>query len=231
MTHLIRFTFVSFFLICFFSTQVSADIYTWIDENGVRHYTNVIGDRHLKSRNIEVLKKKKDAKPVTLRTKTIAMKHWGHEKKISVGSYSRYDHYISQAAFEHQVDPWLIKAVIKTESNFNQYAVSSQGAQGLMQLMPMTAMELKVNNPYDARQNINGGTRYLRQLMDCYKGDLRLSLAAYNAGPSLVTKLGKVPRIPETREYVRRVLNFYDIYRQGDSVSSSINVRKLVTVN
>ena len=131
------------------------------------------------------------------------------------------------------VDPLLIKAIIKAESDFDQYAVSRSGAQGLMQLMPATARDLQVGNPFDPAENISGGTRYFRTLLNSYEGDLSLSLAAYNAGPGRVAKKGPLPRIRETREYVRRVIRNYHSYQQSASnpVFQNINVRKLVTVN
>jgi soluble lytic murein transglycosylase-like protein len=104
-------------------------------------------------------------------------------------------------------------AVIKTESDFDQFALSKTGAQGLMQLMPETARELNVLNPFNPHENIDGGTRYLRRMLDLFDGNLRLSLAAYNAGPTLVGRLQKVPRIPETIRYVKKVLAHYKKYR------------------
>ena len=119
--------------------------------------------------------------------------------------------FIQVAATEHGVDPLLIKAVIKAESNFDPYAVSAKGAQGLMQLMPATARDLQVSNPFDPQDNITGGTRYLRSLLDNYDGDVVLSLAAYNAGPGKVK--GVVPNIRETRAYVVKVLDNYQSYQ------------------
>jgi len=119
--------------------------------------------------------------------------------------------FIQTAATEHGIDPLLIKAIIKAESNFNPTAVSPKGAQGLMQLMPATARNLQVANPLDPLENILGGTRYLRSLLDSYNWDVALSLAAYNAGPGNVK--GAVPNIDETRTYVTKVLKNYDSYR------------------
>ena len=118
---------------------------------------------------------------------------------------------IESVATEHGVDPLLVKAVIKTESNFDPEAVSAKGALGLMQLMPATARELRVTNPLDPLENVTGGTRYLRILLDNYDGNVALSLAAYNAGPSRVKDA--IPNIPETRTYVARVLRHYAAYR------------------
>jgi len=119
--------------------------------------------------------------------------------------------FIQIAASEHGVDPLLIKAIIKTESNFDPRAVSAKGAQGLMQLMPATARGLQVADPFDPLENIVGGTKYLRYLLDSYDGDVALSLAAYNAGPGNVK--GIIPNIPETRIYVSKVLGNYQSYR------------------
>jgi hypothetical protein len=119
--------------------------------------------------------------------------------------------FIQAAATEHGVDPLLITAIIKAESNFDPTAVSPKGAQGLMQLMPATARDLQVADPLDPLENILGGTRYLRYLLDCYNWDVALSLAAYNAGPGNVK--GAVPNISETRTYVAKVLKNYDSYR------------------
>jgi len=113
----------------------------------------------------------------------------------------------------YNIDPHLIKAVIRTESGFNHRAISRKGAQGLMQLMPGTAEDLRVDNPFNPGENIDGGVRYLRSLLDTFDGNLILSLAAYNAGPGLVKRTGGVPRIPETIDYVRKVLFNYRMYK------------------
>ena len=119
--------------------------------------------------------------------------------------------YIESAAAEHGIDPLLIKAIIKTESNFDPSAVSPKGAQGLMQLMPATARDLQVADPFDPQDNITGGTKYLRFLLDSYGWNLELSIAAYNAGPGKVKNA--IPNFPETRTYVAKVLDNYQSYR------------------
>ncbi|MGA9884491.1 MAG: lytic transglycosylase domain-containing protein [Candidatus Acidiferrales bacterium] len=116
---------------------------------------------------------------------------------------------VREAAERHDLDPALVKAVISTESSWNPYAVSPKGAMGLMQLVPATAERFGVGNPYDPAQNVEGGTAYLKELLDRYHGDLKKSLAAYNAGPSAVDASGGVPWYPETRRYVRKVTNAY----------------------
>jgi soluble lytic murein transglycosylase-like protein len=120
---------------------------------------------------------------------------------------------VSQNAENWQLDPALVKAVIANESGFNANATSPAGAQGLMQLMPETAASVGVRNPYDPAQNVAGGTRYLKGLLDRFNGDVRLAVAAYNAGPNAVEKYGDVPPYAETKNYVQNVLGSYDRYR------------------
>ena len=139
------------------------------------------------------------------------------------GSPDLYDEHIRKAARRYRVDAPLIKAIIHTESDFNRTAVSSKGAQGLMQLMPQTARELNVSNPFSAVENIDGGTRYFRQMLDSFDGDLILSLAAYNAGPGLVKRTGGVPRIPETLRYVNKVLKKYKHYKTSWNQLTALN--------
>ena len=124
------------------------------------------------------------------------------------------DKLVEQSASRFQVDPDLVKAVIRVESGFDAKAVSSKGAMGLMQLIPATAQRFGVANPFDPKQNIEGGVNYLKHLLDLFGGDLNLSLAAYNAGEHTVQRYGGIPAIPETQNYVRRVTS---IYQTGNS--------------
>ena len=133
---------------------------------------------------------------------------------------------IDEAAARHHVDPSLVRSVVKVESNFNPNAVSRKGAMGLMQLMPSTARSLNVSNPFDPQQNVDAGVRHLRSLLDSYKGNVRLSLAAYNAGSGAVARSAGVPHFKETQNYVRRITN---LYNGGEPVFSN-PVREPVVV-
>jgi soluble lytic murein transglycosylase-like protein len=136
--------------------------------------------------------------------KIVAANARGHQ-----ASQEEIDASIVMAAARHNVDPNLVRAVVKVESNFNSNAVSRKGAMGLMQLMPQTARSLKVQNPFDPEQNVDAGVRHLKQLLENYGGDVNLTLAAYNAGSGAVARSAGVPRFPETQNYVRRITNLY----------------------
>ena len=173
---------------------VSADIYKYVDEEGVLHLTNVPSIPNAKY--ILILKEKRV--------------HFHSDIDVN-----KYDHIIAKAASKYKIDQALIKAVIKAESNFNHRAVSPVGAQGLMQLMPSTAYALQVDDVFQPENNIEGGVRYLRYLLNVYKGDLRLALAAYNAGETAVAKYSNnIPPFRETQNYIRRVLSYYDDFKK-----------------
>jgi soluble lytic murein transglycosylase-like protein len=235
------------FLLLAISLPVSAGaaMYAYVDARGICHYTNVPGDGRYK---LSDRPSRRVGSPEDQLIRTITRRSQGSQgfgAELEQGSLFRtapqtLNRYIQMAAMHHQVDPLLIKAVIKAESNFDPNAISPKGAQGLMQLMPGTAKDLLVNNPMDPLQNINGGTKYLRYLLDNYNGNVELSLAAYNAGPGNVTPTGMIPNFPETQNYVAKVLQTYRSYRSdrfysngagGAVANPSINVRQMVTVN
>jgi soluble lytic murein transglycosylase-like protein len=171
----------------------AADIYTFHGEGGTRYYTN---------------------RPPSGCSKVSFPLAGGQgvspARFAATGPEMRdYESLIARASTIYSVDPDLVWAVIKVESNFNNHAVSPKGASGLMQLMPQTSRELGVANPFDPASNIRGGVMHLSRLIDTLKGDLSLSLAAYNAGLGRVIRKKEIPAIPETRNYVKRVLNYY----------------------
>jgi soluble lytic murein transglycosylase-like protein len=127
---------------------------------------------------------------------------------------SQFDVHIEEAAARHGVSRELIRAIIQVESGFDRLAVSGAGARGLMQLMPATAQRLGVRNPFDARQNILGGTRHLRVLLDRYRGDISLTAAAYNAGENCVARYHGIPPYKETSDYVRKVAALLEVARE-----------------
>jgi len=152
---------------------------------------------------------------------------WGKTKtkKINYGSitYSDgYNKYIERVARQYSLDPNIIKAIIKIESNFDPKAVSRKGAMGLMQLMPQTALGLGVSNPFDPAQNIQGGAKYFKKLMNMFNGNIKLALAGYNAGENAVIKYGyKIPPYNETENYVEKVLYHYTNLKGNNSIGES----------
>ena len=172
------------------AAHAGGQIYTFVDSRGVTHFSNIPND----PRYVPILRPGRDPKP-----------------NPRVPQYVGYDGLILLTAREHGVSPALVKAVIAAESRFDTDAVSRKGAQGLMQLMPTTASKLGVADPFSADQNVRGGVRYLREMLDRY-GDMGRALAAYNAGPSAVDHYRGIPPYPETRDYVQRVMTYYRQY-------------------
>ena len=171
------------------SSVATDDIYRYVDENGVPHFTNINNDRRYRL----YLKYHKNP--------TLYIKDYNKE--------------IEKASEKFGIESSLIKAVIHAESAFNHRAVSSKGAQGLMQLMPYTADALSVDDPYNPEDNIFGGTKYLSMLMERFKKNTQLVLAAYNAGPESVEKYDGVPPFEETKTFVKKVMKYYDEYKSG----------------
>lgn len=179
-----------------------AELYTFVDDEGVVHFTNIPTDPRAKPA-------KTGASLNTFEWKD----ELGKLRRVHRVDVTEYDELIVEAARYYTLPPALVKAVVAVESSFEPGAVSPAGAQGLMQLIPRTAGEVFVGNSFDPKQNVYGGTRYLRMLANQFDGDVRLTVAAYNAGPKAVERAGRVvPSIPETQVYVRRVLQLYSHY-------------------
>ncbi|MCJ7832820.1 MAG: lytic transglycosylase domain-containing protein [Deltaproteobacteria bacterium] len=134
------------------------------------------------------------------------------EKKVSV---STYDHWIRAACRRYSLDPALVKAVIHAESKFDPLAVSPKGAVGLMQIDPITAKELGIEDPFNPKHNIDGGVRYLKVLLDAFEGDQELALAAYNAGPSRVLQHNGIPPFKDTKKYITQVFRYLTYYQKN----------------
>lgn len=176
-----------------------ADVYAYVDEHGVEHFTNT--PDHARFQRLSSL-----------------MEEHGRDNRAGAealkGNVAAFAPHIEQAAVEAGIDAALVHAVITAESGYNPVAVSRAGAQGLMQLMPQTAQRYAVRNAFDPRQNIAGGTRYLRDLLDLFDNDVALAVAAYNAGENAVLRHGRrIPPYRETQAYVPKVLALYRKYR------------------
>jgi soluble lytic murein transglycosylase-like protein len=180
-----------------------ADIYRYVDEDGMVHFTNVPQDSRFKV----YLKEKRKPDPVT---ETLA----GEIRYYDEKERARYAKPIQDAARATRLDAALIHAVISAESGYNPFARSRKGAAGLMQLMPETAKRYGVKNRLDPAQNISGGARYLRDLIRMFNNDVQLAVAAYNAGENAVVRAGnRIPPYQETMTYVPRVMSYYKKYR------------------
>ena len=178
----------------------AADIYKYEDKDGVVHFTDAPTDRRFKIFMRDIKKDKK------LRT--------NFKLARCVRDPKEFESIINSCSLQYGVDTSLVKAVIQAESGYDPNAVSSKGATGLMQLMPKTAQDLKVSNSLDPSENIRGGVRYLKFLLDTFKGDVSLALAAYNAGLSRVAQYGGIPPYEETRNYVGKVLSYRKSFQE-----------------
>ena len=166
-----------------------ADIYMYIDSDGILHFTNA---------------------PTTSQYRLYIK-----ERPKTAESSKEYDHLIGEASQMFDLSFPLLKAMIKVESNFNSNAVSKSGAIGLMQIMPKNIKALKIRDPFHPRDNIMGGATYLKQMINRFNGRLPLALAAYNAGPSAVARYNAIPPIKETEDYVKKVMKYFYLYKNG----------------
>ena len=172
--------------------NAAADIYMYIDSNGILHFSNV---------------------PTSSQFRLYIRERPGRD--LYTPNPRSFDRIIREAARTHGLSEPLLKAIIKAESNFNPRAVSKKGAKGLMQIMPKNFNSLNIRNPFNPRENIMGGAKYFKQMHTRYKGKLPLALAAYNAGPHMVDKYKSIPPFPETRNYVEKVMKYYYVYKKS----------------
>ncbi len=193
--------------LCIPFQKVSADIYQYTDDNGVIHFSNVGVGNAKKYRKVKT-ESSRDTRTNYSRRTASRTTEPAHSSSMA-NTTDSYTEIINSACNRHGVDPALVQAVVKVESGFNPYALSSKGAMGLMQLMPQTAVDLQVRNVFSPDENVDGGVKYLRYLLDRYEGNLSLALAAYNSGETAVQKWGTVPPYRETQDYVQKILKIY----------------------
>lgn len=193
------------------SRAAHAELYSWVDEEGVIHLTNVPprGGQYRPYDGDDAEGFGGD-KPLVLTAPT------GGDRVLYPVDVTRYDDLIREAAEHYRLPFAFIKAVVKVESNFNPRAQSPKAAKGLMQLIDGTAGDMNVTDSFDPRQNVFGGARYLRLLANMFDGNMALTAAAYNAGPDRVLRKKTIPNIEETQQYVRRVLTMYRHYRRTE---------------
>ena len=183
-----RVCFIALITFFFLTCLAWADIYRYQDKAGVWHFTNIKTDKKY----------------------NLYIKSYATNPVIYIKEYGSI---IKQASERFSMEPSLIKAVIKAESDFNDRATSKKGAQGLMQLMPKTADDMDVQDPYNPEENIFGGARYLSIMLERFNNDKELALAAYNAGPEKVAAHNGIPPFAETKAFIKRVLKYYNQYR------------------
>jgi len=183
---------ISIILTIFVISPAMADIYLYIDSQGVLHFTNTPTSNRYKVYMRESL-----------------------QRPEAFYTVESYDDVISEAAKRNGLSSSLLKALIHVESYFNPRAVSKKGAMGLMQIMPENLQPLNISDPFDPWQNIMGGAAYLRAMLERFSGQLPLALAAYNAGPTAVEKYNDIPPYPETQDYVQKVMRFFHLYKKS----------------
>lgn len=183
---------------CLPAASLGQALYSYTDENGVRVFTNIPPTGLVRDLKITgaIVDERKETRIAP-------------SPPSSASTITPFDPIIEKYANQYNLDPLLVRSMIATESGFNPKAVSTKGARGLMQLMPATASRLGVRNVFDPEENIRGGTRHMRSLLDTFNNNLDLSLAAYNAGENLVQRVGRIPNIKETHDYVRSVTKKY----------------------
>ncbi len=184
------------------SSALAGKVYFYVDNNGTYHFSD---------------------QPKSDRYDKAMVWEQGSSLEVMLVTDNEYHRLILSACRLYDVEPALIKAMIRVESNYNKNAVSKAGAQGLMQLMPGTARLVRVNNSFDPRENIFGGVCYLKSLLNRYNGDVQLALAGYNAGPGAVGKYNGVPPYKETKKYIRLVLQYREYYRKKQAPSEALN--------
>ncbi|KAF1082786.1 MAG: hypothetical protein GQF41_0553 [Candidatus Rifleibacterium amylolyticum] len=204
------------------AVEAGAAIYSYRDEHGRLFLTDSPPNRNYK---IVVTSRKEREGPDSPTQATFAVSAQASAQKFMLPNDETYSRYINEAAKTHDLDPYLIKSVIKVESDFDPTVRSSKGAQGLMQLIPSTARLVGCSDAYDPRQNILGGANYLRMMLKRFDGKLDYALAAYNAGPGNVEKYQGIPPFRETQNYVRKVKHYYKQYAVNPALAKT-EVRK-----
>ncbi|MBF0409819.1 MAG: transglycosylase SLT domain-containing protein [Candidatus Riflebacteria bacterium] len=200
------------------ATSLEAAIYSYRDDQGRLFLTD---DPPNKKYQI-VITSRKDRENPDAPADSLQYSPPVTPQKILLPNDETFSEIINEAASVHSVDPYMIKAMIKVESDFDPGVVSSKGAQGLMQLIPSTARLVKCTNPFDPRDNIMGGTRYLRMMLERFGWDKDLAFAAYNSGPGRVEQAGGIPRIRETTNYVKKVNHYLNLYKTGAGLPETV---------